>query len=285
MHYCIGDVHGCYDELVALVNKIEKKDPSPEIIFLGDFPDRGPKVWETLNWMVDHISLSARYISIQGNHEQMILQWYLKWIEWYRKQPLRNRIRPVEDPDEPLTDYDFYNVAKEHHALKPYRLNKFMAKFVTMPFHVRVEVPGRTKPVVYDIAHAWYTPKFPDNSQEQQMINLWARQCDGNFESDHIIIHGHTPTITESYAYGKDTAPGMIVYRKNAINLDGGCVYRDMAPNFPCMLCAICLETLEEIYPMSLEERMGEKKAAQYRASFLKTTSPFRQEILELLPG
>ncbi len=283
MHYCIGDVHGCYDELVALVNIIEQRDADAKIIFLGDFPDRGSKVWETITWVLSHISENGRYTSIQGNHEQMILQWYLKWVEWYKDQPLRSRLHLMSDPDEPKTDYDFYDVAKAHDALKPEPLGNIMAKFVSMPFHMSVEVPGRNGPVVYDIAHAWYTPKYPDGSLDQQMVNIWARQCDGNFESDHIIIHGHTPTITEAYAYDSDTAPGMIVYRKNAINIDGGCVYHDLAPNFPCMLCAICLETLEEIYPMSLEERMGAQKAFLYRSTFLRTTSPYREEMLALL--
>ncbi|MBQ7677638.1 MAG: metallophosphoesterase [Lachnospiraceae bacterium] len=284
MHYCIGDVHGCYDELVALVNIIEERDKDAKIIFLGDFPDRGPKVWETLSWMLDHVFSDARYQSIQGNHEQMILQWYVKWIDWYKKQPLSSRVLGLSGPDEPRTNYDFYEVAKAHHALKPYTINKLMAAFIAMPFHITVEVPGKNGPVIYDIAHAWYTPSYPEDSYDQQMVNLWARKCDGNYENDHIIIHGHTPTITEAYAYDPDTAPGMIAYRKNAINIDGGCVYRHLAPNFPCMLCAICLETLEEIYPMSLEERMGEEKAARYRATFLNSTSPFRQQMLSLLP-
>lgn len=48
MHYVIGDVHGCYDEMTALLAKIESMDPEAEIWFVGDFIDRGPKVWETL---------------------------------------------------------------------------------------------------------------------------------------------------------------------------------------------------------------------------------------------
>lgn len=38
MKYIIGDVHGCYDTLIALIKKLPEK---AEIIFLGDLIDRG----------------------------------------------------------------------------------------------------------------------------------------------------------------------------------------------------------------------------------------------------
>lgn len=285
MHYCIGDVHGCYDELIALIDIIESRDPDANLIFLGDFCDRGPKVWETVNWVVEHISDTGKYRSIQGNHEQMVLQWFLAWSDWYKKRSIKERLFPMsEHINEPKTYYDFYDVAKAHRILKPDRLAPFMSAFLNMPFHLSIEVPGASAPVIYDIAHAWYDPECPEDSVEQQRTNLWARNCDGNFKSNHIIIHGHTPTITEAYAYDKDTAPGMIAYRRNAINLDGGCVFHSIAPEFPCMLCAICLETLEEIYPMSLEDRMGQEKASSYRRNYLSTQSPFRHRMLSLLP-
>ena len=56
MHYVIGDVHGCYDEMMTLIKKIESMDSEAQICFVGDFIDRGPKVWETLCWAMDNIT-------------------------------------------------------------------------------------------------------------------------------------------------------------------------------------------------------------------------------------
>ena len=53
MHYVIGDVHGCYDEMIALLQKIEERDSEAIIYFVGDFIDRGPKVWEVLEWAME----------------------------------------------------------------------------------------------------------------------------------------------------------------------------------------------------------------------------------------
>ena len=44
MHYVIGDIHGCYQDMMALLNKIESQDQDAQIIFVGDFIDRGPDV-------------------------------------------------------------------------------------------------------------------------------------------------------------------------------------------------------------------------------------------------
>ena len=44
MHYVIGDVHVCYDELMLLLQKIEAKDKDARYIFVGDFIDRGKQV-------------------------------------------------------------------------------------------------------------------------------------------------------------------------------------------------------------------------------------------------
>ena len=40
MHYAIGDVHGSYEELMTLLNKIESQDTDAQFIFVGDWVDR-----------------------------------------------------------------------------------------------------------------------------------------------------------------------------------------------------------------------------------------------------
>lgn len=65
-------------------------------------------------------------------------------------------------------------------------------------------------------------------------------------------------------------------YRHNDINVDGGCCFRRNVSEYPCMLCAICLETLEEFYSHTLEDRFMEEYAA-------KKQNRYRQELLEKL--
>lgn len=68
----IGDIHGCYQELVALLRLVA---PSPEdtVVALGDYVDRGPHSYEVVqllaSWPHD-----CRLVALRGNHEQMMLQ-------------------------------------------------------------------------------------------------------------------------------------------------------------------------------------------------------------------
>ncbi len=67
----IGDIHGHYDKLVALLSRLGYRDDGeahrhPEgrkVIFLGDYIDRGPKIREvlhTVRGMVDAGGSSRR---------------------------------------------------------------------------------------------------------------------------------------------------------------------------------------------------------------------------------
>ena len=71
----IGDIHGCYDTLASLLDKLGYKPTdgcyqhdSRKVIFVGDFVDRGPKQLEVIECakaMVD----AGHALAVMGNHE------------------------------------------------------------------------------------------------------------------------------------------------------------------------------------------------------------------------
>jgi len=64
--YAIGDVQGCFDPLMKLLEKI-KYDPSQDHLwFTGDLVNRGPKSLETLRFVK---SLNPKPICVLGNHD------------------------------------------------------------------------------------------------------------------------------------------------------------------------------------------------------------------------
>ena len=67
--YVIGDIHGCLRPLQRLLGKIEPQ-PGDEVIFIGDYIDRGPQSREVVEYL---LGLTYRCVFLLGNHEKMLL--------------------------------------------------------------------------------------------------------------------------------------------------------------------------------------------------------------------
>jgi serine/threonine protein phosphatase 1 len=67
----IGDIHGCWAALRALLNAIE---PNAEdtIVTLGDYVDRGDESRQVLDGLLE-LAQRTRLIPLIGNHEEMML--------------------------------------------------------------------------------------------------------------------------------------------------------------------------------------------------------------------
>lgn len=68
----IGDIHGCYTSLTALLREVNPKS-SDKVVFLGDYIDRGSQSRSVLDWMVNEQRLYSA-VFLRGNHEVMILE-------------------------------------------------------------------------------------------------------------------------------------------------------------------------------------------------------------------
>jgi len=63
--FVVGDIHGCYDELVELIEMINLKDEDL-LIALGDIVDRGNKSKEVYQYLKDR----PNTVVLMGNHER-----------------------------------------------------------------------------------------------------------------------------------------------------------------------------------------------------------------------
>lgn len=64
--YFIGDVHGCYDELILLLERLHFRHNQDKLVFVGDLINRGPKSLDVLRFVRD-LGDSAQMVL--GNHD------------------------------------------------------------------------------------------------------------------------------------------------------------------------------------------------------------------------
>ena len=67
----VGDIHGCYDELIKLLRKAKFKQ-SDRVVSVGDLVSKGPKVREVL----DLFMTDKRFSTVIGNHDLILRRFW-----------------------------------------------------------------------------------------------------------------------------------------------------------------------------------------------------------------
>lgn len=170
MTYCISDIHGCYDELMKLIEKIKYNPDSDTIYVLGDVIDRGSKSVECLRY----IKKTKGVHLLIGNHEQMMLDYYAgkdQYGDWYDNGGLA-----VEEQLAGIDKTEF---------------EKILAYLHKRPYYKTVKVNGRR----FFLSHAGLNLGTPFKHQPKDAL-LWSR--DRFFRSEaikgYVCVFGHTPT-------------------------------------------------------------------------------------------
>ncbi len=96
--YAIGDIQGCYDDLLRLLDKIKFDKKKDRLWFVGDLVNRGPKSLETLRFIK---SLGHSAITVLGNHDLHLLAVACHHSPMRSKDTL-NPILQAKDRDELL---------------------------------------------------------------------------------------------------------------------------------------------------------------------------------------
>lgn len=69
--YIISDLHGCFYTLKKLIEKVRRKNESPQFVFVGDYVDRGLNSKQCVELLIQLQSEGA--ICLRGNHDDVMM--------------------------------------------------------------------------------------------------------------------------------------------------------------------------------------------------------------------
>lgn len=73
--FAIGDIHGSYEQMDALLQRIDACHQGEKVITVGDYVDRGLRTADVLAWLKRLTELyPTEFHCLMGNHEDMLLQ-------------------------------------------------------------------------------------------------------------------------------------------------------------------------------------------------------------------
>jgi diadenosine tetraphosphatase ApaH/serine/threonine PP2A family protein phosphatase len=182
----VGDIHGCYDELMELLEKIGVGDDD-RVFSVGDLITKGPKNKEVLElFMTD-----ARFTAVIGNHDLALRR---KWNG---------------------EDIELKAAQKETHKELRGEKDAYASFFNRMPFTIDLDT--------YLVVHAGLRPNVELHSQTTDDMTL-IRTLGADRESDEGTPWYHVYHGEKIVLFGHWPAPEPR-RGKQAIGLDTGCVY------------------------------------------------------------
>ncbi len=207
----IGDVHGCFDELVSLLTRlgyqiefderyIVSHPAGRKVIFLGDLVDRGPRISDVLRFVMDMVEAGVAFC-VNGNHDDKLkrkLQGHQVKIAHGLADSLEQLATEPNDFTQRVTR--FLDGLISHYVLDGGRLAVAHAG-------IKEEYIGRSSGAVR--AFCMYGETTGEVDEFGLPIRYpWAR----DYRGSTVIVYGHTP-VPE------------VEWLNNTINIDTGCVF------------------------------------------------------------
>ena len=208
----IGDVHGCYDELVELISllgyTIHQQGQtyslsSPEgrkLVFVGDLVDRGPGTVQVLR-LVSSIVQSGQGFCVPGNHDMKLVR-ALRGRDVKRTHGLAETLEQLEEEPQAfrIEVAKFLDGLVSHYVFDD-------GKLVVAHAGLKESMHGRGSGAVREFA------LFGETTGETDEFGLPVRyDWAADYRGKALVAYGHTP-VPEP------------LFLNNTVNLDTGCVF------------------------------------------------------------
>jgi protein phosphatase len=207
----IGDVHGCFDELCDLLEKLGytvseqagqfslAAPAGRKLVFVGDLVDRGPQTPRVLRF-VEQLVASGQALCVPGNHDIRLMKalrgktmpptWGLgESLEQIALEPPEFKAQAAKFIDRMVSHYVFDN-------------GKLVVAHAGLPEAMQGRGSGKVRDVAIHGEKTGETDAFGD------VRYVWA----ADYRGKALVVYGHTPVAEP-------------VWLNNTVNIDTGCVY------------------------------------------------------------
>jgi protein phosphatase len=206
----IGDVHGCFDELVELLRLLNygvdeaaftiQPPAGRKLVFVGDLVDRGPKTPPVLRLVMNAVAGGAA-LCVPGNHDVKLMR-ALRGREVTIQHGLAESLAQLAGEPENFRRRvgDFIDDLVSHYVLDDGQL-------VVAHAGMKESMQGRGSGAVREFALYGETTGETDEFGLPVRFN-WA----GEYRGAAMVVYGHTPVPHPEWL-------------NHTINLDTGCVF------------------------------------------------------------
>lgn len=186
----VGDVHGCVEELMLLLERAKQTSHIDKVILLGDLINKGPYSFEVLT-----LAKKENFICLMGNHELNFLNKFANNNHAALSPELKLMVTEMGPR---INDWVAY-------------IQQFLPYFETDTFFA---------------VHAGIRPDMPPHQTRiDELCNIRRWDGKGNdLQSEHLPPWYYFYKELKPIIFGHWAKQGLII-KNNIIGLDSGCVY------------------------------------------------------------
>lgn len=204
----IGDVHGMYEKLIKLMDKIRFNPDEDLLIFLGDYIDRGPDPGRCLQYI---FALQQQYpdvvVCLMGNHEVMMSSYFIQ------KRGSYNNL--IVDYAGSWLDNGGLETLKQLDEMDADTKEELLQWVMNLPVKYQYQD--------YFFCHAGVDPDVP-LAVQNEFDMLWRRQqWWEQYKGEETLVVGHTPVQKVMKLTGKERrTPKPLFLANHVIMCDTG---------------------------------------------------------------
>ena len=204
----IGDVHGMYEKLIKLMDKIRFNPDEDLLIFLGDYIDRGPDPGRCLQYI---FALQQQYpdvvVCLMGNHEVMMSSYFM--------QKRGNYNNLIVDYAGSWLDNGGLETLKQLDEMDEGTKEELLQWVMNLPVKYQYQD--------YFFCHAGVDPDVP-LAVQNEFDMLWRRQqWWEQYKGEETLVVGHTPVQKVMKLTGKERrTPKPLFLANHVIMCDTG---------------------------------------------------------------